>query len=204
MTEAEARSWAAAHFDDDAIQRLEALEQIVIEESGRQNLVAPSTLAALWSRHIVDSLQLLPLAGDRDGIWLDIGTGAGFPGLAVAAASPARQVVLVEPRRLRADYLRAAVTRLGLQRVDVVQDKIERVTDRAAVLSARAVTNLDRLFASASQCAENGTIWLLPKGKSAAEEVALARRKWHGMFHVEQSLTDPESHIVVASGVRAR
>lgn len=204
MTEEEARAWVTARFDAAAIARLEALAALVLEVSARQNLVAPSTLGALWSRHIVDSLQLVPLATDQDGVWIDIGTGAGFPGLAVAAVQPSREMVLVEPRRLRAEYLKRGATLLGLDRVTVIQDKIERVARPAAVLSARAVANIDRLLASAIQCADKNTVWLLPKGKSAPEEVAQARGKWHGLFHVEQSLTDPESRIVVATGVRPR
>ncbi len=129
---------------------------------------------------------------------------SGFPGLAIAAASSARAMMLVEPRRLRADYLRMAVARLDLPHVTVLQDKIERVDRSAAILSARAVAGIDALFAAAMACADKKTVWLLPKGKSALEEVAQARRKWHGMFHVEHSLTDPESRIVVATGVRPR
>lgn len=204
MTEDEARAWVKERFDGAAIARLEALAALVIDESERQNLIGPSTLGTLWSRHIVDSLQLLPLATDPDGAWIDIGTGAGFPGLAVAAAQPSRDMTLVEPRRLRAEYLRRGAALLGLDRVTVIQDKVERVARPAAILSARAVANIDRLFASAIQCADKNTVWLLPKGKSAREEVAQARGKWHGMFHVEHSLTDPESRIVVATGVRPR
>ena len=204
MTEKEARTWAETRFSADVIDRLDCFAAIVVEQSALQNLVAPSTLESLWNRHIVDSLQLLPLAGEVRGPWIDIGTGAGFPGLAIAVACPECEMVLVEPRRLRADYLRSAAIRLGLGRVEVIQDKIERVSRKAAVISARAVAPIERLLASARQCADSGTTWLLPKGKTAPEEVAQARRRWHGMFHVEQSLTDPESRIVIASGVRPR
>lgn len=205
MTEDEARAWVAERFGAVVVARLKTLAGIVFAETARQNLIAPSTLGAIWARHIVDSLQLLPLAaGAGPGLWVDIGTGAGFPGLAVAAADPARAMLLVEPRRLRADYLRAAAHDLGLGNVEVAQDKIERVSARAAVISARAVASVERLFDAAGQCADKNTLWLLPKGKSAPEEVAQARRKWHGMFHVEHSITDPESSILIASGVRGR
>jgi 16S rRNA (guanine527-N7)-methyltransferase len=202
VTEEEARAWAAARFDGEALVRLDTLADIVTAESERQNLIARSTLASIWSRHIVDSLQLVPLG--PDGEWLDIGTGAGFPGLAVAAVEPHRPVTLVEPRRLRADYLRAAADTLGLKKVSVVTAKVEAVRAKAKVISARAVSRIGALFASAHHCANDGTIWLLPKGQNAAEEVAEARRTWHGVFHVEQSITDPDSAIVVARGVRRR
>lgn len=202
MTEDEARDWAAARLDGPAIIRLEHLADLVRAESPRQNLVARSTLGSIWTRHIVDSLQLLPFA--PDGAWLDIGTGAGFPGLAVAAAEPERPIWLIEPRRLRAEFLHASASTLGLRHVTVLASKVESISHPAKVISARAVSRVGALLASAVHCARNETIWLLPKGRGAREEVAEARQSWHGMFHVEQSITDPESAIVIARGVRAR
>lgn len=203
MTEDEARDWATARFDAEAIARLDHLAAIVTVESDQQNLIARSTLATIWSRHIVDSLQLAPLAPD-EGDWLDIGTGAGFPGLALAAVQPQRRFLLVEPRRLRADFLRESADALALPNVEVITGKVENVDRKAEVISARAVAQVAPLIASAIRCASNETLWLLPKGRSAREEVARAKQRWHGMFHVEQSITDPESSIVIARGVRAR
>lgn len=202
MTEDEARAWAAARFDSAAMHRLDRLAKIVAAESERQNLIARSTLDSIWARHIVDSLQLVALG--PEGLWLDIGTGAGFPGLAVAVAEPQRKMLLVEPRRLRADYLRSAADALELANVTVVTAKVEAIRDTARIISARAVSRIENLLSSAAQCANNETVWLLPKGRNADEEVAEARRTWHGVFHVEQSITSPDSAIVIARGVRRR
>lgn len=202
MTEDEGRDWAAGRFDSAAMARLDRLAAIVAEESERQNLIARSTLDQIWARHIVDSLQLVALG--PEGPWLDVGTGAGFPGLAVAAVEPEREMVLVEPRRLRADFLRSAASMLGLGNVTVMAARVEALRDKAKVISARAVSRIDGLFASAVQCSNKETVWLLPKGRSADEEVAEARQTWHGVFHVEQSITDPNSAIVIARGVRRR
>jgi 16S rRNA (guanine527-N7)-methyltransferase len=203
MTEDEAHAWVGERFGGQEQQRLNRLVEIVERESERQNLVSRSTLPTIWSRHLVDSLQLIGFAPPGES-WLDIGTGAGFPGLAIAAAQPERMVTLVEPRRLRADYLRAAAEELGLANVTVLAAKVESVTVTATVISARAVSRIGALIASAAQCARKDSIWLLPKGRHAREEVAEARQKWHGVFHVEHSITDPDSSIVVVSGVRAR
>ncbi len=202
MTEEEARAWAMARFDSAAIDRLDRLAAIVAAESERQNLVARSTLDAIWVRHMVDSLQLVALG--PEGTWLDVGSGAGFPGLAVAAVEPDRAMILVEPRRLRADYLRDAAKTLGLAKVSVIAAKVEAVQQKVDVISARAVSRIGALFGSAAQCAHKETVWLLPKGRNPEEEVAEARRTWHGVFHVEQSITSSDSAIVIARGVRHR
>lgn len=204
MTEDEARSWISERFGPGGAASMTELAALVETEASRQNLVAPSTLAAIWSRHIVDSAQLIALAGEAEGDWLDIGTGAGFPGLVVAALTT-RRTILVEPRKRRAEFLQAAADTLGIaDRTVVVAGKVEGVSEPVAVISARAVATLPALFASALQCSRRKTLWLLPKGRTAREEVAVAQQTWHGVFHVEQSLTDPESLIVLAKGVSRR
>jgi 16S rRNA (guanine527-N7)-methyltransferase len=204
MTEEEAQDWVRERFGDVGVARMAQLAALVGLEAERQNLIALSTIAAIWARHIVDSAQLIALADGEQGAWLDIGTGAGFPGLVVAALTD-RPVHLVEPRRRRADFLGAAAAALGIgKRVTVRASKVETVKTHGAVISARAVASLGNLFLSASHCSTSETLWLLPKGKSAREEVASARQTWHGVFHVEHSVTDPDSLIVLAKGVSRR
>lgn len=204
MTEEEARSWINGRFGVSRETQLEQLAALVCEEAKSQNLIARSTLDAIWTRHILDSAQLVPLAESSPGLWLDIGTGAGFPGLVVALLTD-RPVILCEPRRWRADFLRKAAEMLGLgERVAIACAKVETVTRRAAVISARAVAPLDALFAAASRAASPDTLWIFPKGRSAREEVAVACKTWHGSFHVEHSITEPESLIVLAKGVSRR
>ncbi|HEU4959075.1 MAG TPA: RsmG family class I SAM-dependent methyltransferase [Sphingomonas sp.] len=204
MTEEEARGRIRAHWGVSRETLLAKLVDGVLAESSRQNLIAPSTVDAIWTRHVVDSAQLLDLAGNLTAPWLDIGTGAGFPGLVVACLRDA-PITLCEPRRRRADFLRFLADNLGIgARVAVEPVKVERLTARFGIISARAVATLDALFAAATGVSDRGTLWLLPKGRSAREEVEAARKTWHGSFHVEQSITDPESRIVVASDVRRR
>jgi len=207
VTEEEARVWIAARYGSDSVVAMERIVDLVSAEAAHQNLVAPSTLATIWARHIVDSAQLLDLAGPSEPqqLWIDIGSGAGFPGFVVAALSK-RAVYLVEPRRRRAEFLVEAVERLGLRdRVTIVRDRIQNVAGVAAtVISARAVAPLADLFGWAQACATPATQWIIPKGRSAREDVATARETWHGVFHVEQSITDPASLIVLASGVARR
>lgn len=204
MTEDDARAWVARHFGEPSVAALQQLVDIIVAESTRQNLIAPSTLDAMWGRHVVDSAQLIPLVRETRGVWLDIGSGAGFPGLVVALLT-SRPVWLVEPRRRRADFLVASVQTLRLEdRVTVHCARVEEVQVVAEVISARAVASLDSLFGWAEQCASSATHWVLPKGRSALTDVAAAQQVWDGVFHVEHSITDPDSLVVLASGVARR
>ena len=205
MNEEQARDAVRAIVGDSAMPALDRFADLIRRESEQQNLVARATLNALWQRHFLDSAQLLPLANDQPGTWLDVGTGAGFPGMVVALVTE-RPVILVEPRRLRADLLRQVAEQEGIAaRVTVQQAKVERVTGAtASVISARAVASLSDLLQSTAHLADMNTLYLLPKGQSATTEMNEARRRFAGLFHVERSITDPASGIVVAHNVKER
>lgn len=206
MTEEQARAWIGERFGVSRETLLDRYGALLRAEAVNQNLIAASTFDALWVRHFVDSAQLIPLTSDAPrGTWLDVGSGAGLPGI-VAGVLLDRPVVLVEPRARRAGFLRHVISELGLTRVTVQQSKIEtyRPTYRAAIVSARAVAELSQLFASTAHCTDSSTIWMLPKGRNAQSEVEAAQAKWQGVFHVEPSITQPDSGIVVARRVRLK
>lgn len=204
MTEAEARDWILARFGKDATQRVEAYAAMLIEESERQNLIARSTADEVWNRHLLDSAQLVPMGRDAGcGDWIDIGTGAGLPGI-IAAILQQRHVVMIEPRRRRADFLDRVVHTLGLNAEVLCTSAARCQRTPAAIISARAVASLDMLMMDAAGFSDLSTLWLLPKGRSAQSELADARHAWHGVFHVEPSLTAAHSSIVVARDVRRR
>lgn len=206
MTEDEARFWIRERFGVSRETHLSRFADILIEGASEQNLIAASTLPELWARHLVDSAQLIALGGESERAWLDIGSGAGLPGLVVAVLTD-RPVVLVEPRARRVEFLTSAAEKLGIaERVEVIGSKVEpyRPDRPAAVISARAVAELGKLFAGAQHCSDSSTVWVLPKGRNVQSEVEAARRAWQGAFHVEPSITSPDSGIVVAKRVRPR
>jgi 16S rRNA (guanine527-N7)-methyltransferase len=172
------------------------------DAAAQQNLISPSTLETVWERHILDSAQLLRFAA-ASGTWADIGSGAGLPGfvLAILSGSP---ITLIEPRRLRADFLVQTAEALGLTNVFVECAKVERVQGQFDMITARAVAQLDRLLAMAEHLAKCSTLWVLPKGRSAQSELAQAQLNWHCDALVEQSCTDPESQILVLTRVGAK
>lgn len=197
-------SLSAAAGRDVSRETLGLLEEYVCRLQGaavEQNLIAASTLNSIWDRHILDSAQLAHFEPRPGSTWVDIGSGAGLPGVVIAllVGGP---VTLVEPRRLRAAFLSETIEALGLgDRVTVVQSKIERVGAKFDVITGRAVAALDRFLDLAHHLSHQGTIWVLPKGRNAESELAQAKRSWHCEATVEPSCTDPESRIVVLTRV---
>jgi 16S rRNA (guanine527-N7)-methyltransferase len=171
------------------------------EEAARQNLISASTMKSLWTRHILDSAQLVRFEPRAGASWVDIGSGAGLPGIVIACIVTG-PVTLVEPRRLRAEFLHRVCDSLEL-RTRVVLGKAERTSGKYDVITARAVGPLTSVLGISQHLSTKNTVWALPKGRTAVEELAEARRAWQGVFHVEQSFTDADSKIVVARGVRA-
>jgi 16S rRNA (guanine527-N7)-methyltransferase len=204
MSDSDARDRLAADVPRETMARLDTYVALLRQTADQQNLVAASTLDTVWDRHILDSAQLLSLA-PPDGLWLDMGSGAGLPGLVIAALSE-RPVLLIEPRAKRCQFLCEAVAAMGLEaRVTIVQSRGETAAPvSAAVISARAVAPLTDLFAMGQRHARAGTIWVLPKGRSAASEVAVAKTSWQARIELKPSLTDSDAAIVVAALVTPR
>ena len=183
-------------------EKLEAYVALLKEESGRQNLVSAATLEQVWERHVLDSAQLVRFDPGSRASWIDIGSGAGLPGIVIACLVDG-PVTLVEPRRLRADFLHKVGESLQLG-AEIHCAKAERVAGKYDVITARAVANLRDLLELSAHLSTRNTVWALPKGRNAPQELAEAQKAWQGEFHVERSVTDADSWIVVGTGVRAR
>jgi 16S rRNA (guanine527-N7)-methyltransferase len=207
MTEEEARHWLAVELDvpRETLDRIGRFLAYLNEEAAAQNLVSRSTLPSAWSRHIVDSAQLLRFASATGGSWIDLGSGAGFPGLIVAALGN-YHVTLVEERRKRIEFLTNAIDILGIQgRTAIAGIRAEVVPPAPfGVISARAFAPLDKLLTIGARFSTPETIWLLPKGRSAQAELDAVTGTWQGAFRLEPSVTDPDSAILVARNVRHR
>jgi 16S rRNA (guanine527-N7)-methyltransferase len=186
----------------ETFEKLQSYVALLREESQRQNLVSGSTFDQIWERHVLDSAQLLRFEPRAGAAWADVGAGAGLPGIVIAclASGP---VTLIEPRRLRAEFLHKVSESLQLK-TDVIATKAERARGKYDVITARAVANLAQLLKISAHLSTRNTVWALPKGRGAQRELAEAQRTWQGAFHVERSVTDAESFIVVATGVRAK
>jgi 16S rRNA (guanine527-N7)-methyltransferase len=203
MDEAAARAWIEREFNvpRETMAKFDAFADLLRSENERQNLVSRASLDQLWVRHIADSAQLLRFAPAPRASWVDLGTGAGFPGLIVAALHEG-PVTLVENRRLRAEFLHRAAESLEIE-VEIVAGKAERVPPRPFdVISARALAPLGRLLQLGTGFSTANSVWLLPKGRNAETELEALDPSWQGSFRLEPSITDPEAQIIVAEGVR--
>ena len=199
--ETPARAFVEGLTDAAGMLCLEALSAELINENQRQNLISRPSEAQMWVRHIADSAQLLRLVPRETPSrpWLDLGTGAGFPGLVIAALRPEWKIVLVESRARRVEWLEHMVRELDLGNCRVEGRRLELVEPfKASVISARAFAPLEKLLSLSAPFSTKATTYLLPKGRSAAQELQAMPRKIRGMFHVEQSLTDEEAGIIVS------
>lgn len=190
------------HVSRETLGRLELYSDMVAAEANLQNLVSAQTLPAIWHRHILDSAQLIRFRRSEDETWLDLGSGAGLPGIVVAALHEG-QVTLLEQRRLRTGFLQRAVDAIGLgEHCRVITGRAETADlGPFDIISARAFAPLKKLLQLGGRFAHPGTRWILPKGRSAEAELDDLVGSWQGAFNLEQSMTDPEAQIIVADHV---
>lgn len=200
--EEDARAWLRKlpECTEQCLAKLERFVEMLVLENERQNLVARSSLASVWLRHIADSAQLLEHVPRGTPLnWLDLGTGSGFPGLIVGILRSDVRMTMVESRARRVEWLERVCDELDLGNATVLGSRLELVEAAPMdVISARAFAPLPQLLQLSSRFSTSSTLWLLPKGRSAAQEVN-ELRGWRHMFHVEPSLTDPEAGIVVGT-----
>ena len=171
--------------------------EMLLEENARQNLISRSTEADIFERHIVDGAQLLPLAPSGSANWIDIGTGPGLPGIVLALLAPQATFTLVEPRPLRIQFLERAVKELRLdERVRLVEGKSHDVNGSFDVITGRAVANLSKFLKISHHLSTEKSVWVLPKGRKALDELEEARRFWHLDHTIVPRVTDEDASIV--------
>jgi 16S rRNA (guanine527-N7)-methyltransferase len=181
-------------------ERLSVFSNLLIRWNHRINLVGSTTVEEIQKRHIVDSLQLLPLAPPGARTWIDLGSGAGFPGLVCAIAlqeiNPVISVTLVESDQRKAAFLREAARHLSVP-VTIHAKRIEQLDpDPADLISARALAPLPKLLDLASKFVHPASTLLFPKGRRAESELTEALRSWHITAELITSVTDPAATIL--------
>ncbi len=188
--------------DPAVIERLRIFVALLGLWNARINLIAEADLATIRQRHLADSLQLVPLLPAR-GALADLGSGAGFPGLVLAAAQPEREVHLLDSDRRKAAFLVEAARQLALPRVSVHARRIESLRlPGIAVVTARALAPLATLLGYAAEILAPGGVAILPKGRDAEKELTAAESRWHMAVERFASRTDPDATIFRLSEIR--
>ena len=203
------RALALTPVSRETLDRLDRFVAVLLEWQQRMNLIASTTEPKLWTRPIADSLQLLALAPEAR-IWVDLGTGAGFPGLVIACAladMPGAHVHLVERSTKKAAFLREAVHATGAPaEVHAVrlEDFVENLAVPVDVVTARALAPLAALLAGTYPLLKTGTLGLFPKGQDVDAELTEAAKCWSIQLSLAPSLTDPRAKIVCVTGIRPK
>ena len=195
-----------AHFDvsRETSERLEIFAATLQKWNPKINLVSKRSLDNLWSRHILDSVQVFHCVTPPD-LWLDIGSGGGLPGIVVAILAaelaPDTSVVLIESDQRKCAFLRTVARECGL-RISVKSERIEHVpTVQAGVLSARALADLSDLLSFSEHHLAADGVSVFPKGANWKKEVDNARERWRFECEEITSLTEPEAVILKIKGV---
>lgn len=205
---------AAFSVSRETLERLKTYEALLQKWQKTINLVAPSTLNQIWHRHFADSAQILAIAPPKPQNWVDLGSGAGFPGLVIAillaenGAAAQKRVTLVESDSRKAAFLREVARAVALP-VDIVAQRIEVASTRIRVatvdvVSARALAPLDKLLELTQPLMQPATTALFLKGRDVSREVQDAEIKWKFEIELTQSLTDPDARIVRITNLSRR
>jgi 16S rRNA (guanine527-N7)-methyltransferase len=200
------RALALTPVSRETAARLDRFVALLLETQRHTNLVGSGALPELWTRHVADSLQLLALAPDAR-VWLDLGSGGGFPGLVIACAladQPGRAVHLVESNGKKAAFLRQVIRALSLP-AEVHEQRIESLEDIAAdVITARAVAPLAKLLGYVAPLLKTGGKALLLKGQDVERELTDAAKYWTIEAELTPSRTHPAGRIVVVRALQRR
>jgi 16S rRNA (guanine527-N7)-methyltransferase len=204
-----ARALSLVTVSRETLARLDEFVTLLLKWQATTNLVAPSTLSRVWTRHVADSLQLLTLAPEAR-IWLDLGSGGGFPGVVLACALAERsgaRVHLVESNGKKAAFLREAARALtlpALVHAARIKDVVHRLTEPVDIVTARALAPLADLLAYAEPVLKKGAQGLFPKGQDVEAELTEASKYWRINTTLAPSLTSADARIVVVRRAERR
>jgi 16S rRNA (guanine527-N7)-methyltransferase len=191
------------------LRRLDLFVETLLAWNAKMNLISAGSVLHLWTRHIADSLQLLDLAPEAR-IWIDLGSGGGFPGLVIACAladTPGATVHLVESSTKKAAFLREAADIIGAPTVihaERIEKFVEHFDGTVDVVTARALSPLKSILDQSFSLLKTGALGLFPKGQSVDAELTDATKYWNINIDLAPSRTDSKGRIVVVRALARR
>ena len=188
----------------ETFDRLSIFAELVKKWNPRINLVSKRSLDDLWTRHIIDSIQVFRNA-PVGGLWVDLGSGGGFPGMICAILGaeemPDTRFICVESDQRKSAFLRSAARECGVN-CQVISQRIEVLNPlNADILSARALTDLTGLLGFAERHLKSGGTALFPKGANWKKEMQEAAKQWNFSYDAVTSLTEPQAVLLKITGV---
>ena len=191
----------------ETLQKLQDFVALLQEWNAKMNLVSKKSLEDVWQRHVLDSIQLVKYLPQNLRCLVDIGSGAGFPGVVLAIVLqekfPEAKVILVESITKKTVYLKDVCSKLGLTNTTVENNRIENISIKNVdVITARAVAALDVLCSYAFDLSAKNTQMLFLKGRSYADEVALAEQKWQYNLQVYPNIYSSDGVVLKLSNLR--
>ena len=187
---------AAACVSRETLDRLKRYAELLADWNARHNLVSDRSLADVWKRHFWDSAQIADLVPAGAKTLVDLGSGAGFPGLVLATLRPELQITLIEATRKKYDFLKVVAGELGLK-ADIRNERIEEVAPEPFdVITARACAPLSQLLSYAQRFWARGSLALLHKGQNLASELTEAHKSWRIQVEQHSSRSDPSGIIL--------
>ncbi|MCE8539004.1 16S rRNA (guanine(527)-N(7))-methyltransferase RsmG [Ruegeria pomeroyi] len=188
----------------ETFDRLSIFAELVKKWNPRINLVSKRSLDDLWTRHIIDSIQVFRNA-PVGGLWVDLGSGGGFPGMICAILGaeemPDTRFICVESDQRKSAFLRSAARECGVN-CQVISQRIEVLDPlNADILSARALTDLTGLLGFAERHLKSGGTALFPKGVNWKKEMQEAAKQWNFSYEAVTSLTEPQAVLLKITGV---
>ena len=209
LSDDRSRALTAIHVSRETLDRLDRFVAVLLQWQARMNLIAASTEPFIWTRHIADSLQLLALAPEAK-IWIDLGSGGGFPGMVIAcsiAETIGAHVHLVERSTKKAAFLRDAARATGAPatiHAERIEDFARHAPVQIDVVTARALAPLPKLLDLAYPLLKRGAKGLFLKGQDVDAELTEAAKCWIMRTTSVTSLTDSLSRIIVLDGLSAK
>lgn len=191
----------------ETMDRLAAYDAVLLDWASRHNLIARSTIEDRWDRHYRDSAQLFALLPPKAKTLVDLGSGAGFPGLVLAAmgAADGLKTTLVESTGKKAAFLTEAADAMRLDGLRVLPQRIESITiSKPDVVTARALAQLDRLIPYAHEISGEKTWFIFPKGQDVEAELTQASKSWHMSVEKRPSMTSPGSTILIIRDIKPK
>jgi 16S rRNA (guanine527-N7)-methyltransferase len=223
LNEDREKALAMVAVSRETLNRLDRFAELLLAWQSRINLISRSTVSSLWTRHVADSLQLLelveppaarppppPAQGSKGGVWLDLGSGAGFPGIVIACALagvPGTRVHLVESNLKKVSFLREVVRETGVPatvhaaRIETMASALGGAVD---YVTARALAPLPELFEMIAPFVKKGAKALLPKGQDLGRELTAATKNWNIEATSVPSKTSKAGRILIVHALSKR